>query len=144
MSSSELGGASQRMPNQAKGYSRKYPPVDEPVTAARATLREPSAPTTNSASISNAAALGILREHPWAIGLGALDAERRDAEAQVLPARETRGDEIFQHLVLRVEPDAPAGEAREVDAVSLALEAQLDAVVAVPDGQNAVGGARRR
>ena len=42
MSSGALGGASQRMPNQANGYSRKYCRRSESGKACRQMLREPS------------------------------------------------------------------------------------------------------
>ena len=137
----QLGRARRRLAQDAEPGERVLAEVAagrEPVTAARTTLREPSAPTTKSASISS----GAARRHPTAIdaravGLGILDALGGDAEAEVLAGGEARGDEVLQHLVLRVEPDAAADERREVDAVTLAGEAQLDAVVAVPDGAHA-------
>ena len=43
--------------------------------------------------------------------------------------------------MLREEPDAATRERGEIDAVPLALESQLDAVVAISDGLHARGGA---
>src|SRR5690606_23511060 len=74
------------------------------------------------------AALGIRPGDARSVGLGAVDPVHRDAEAQVLAGVDAGGDEVAQHLVLRVEPDAAADQTREVDAVPLAGETQLDAV----------------
>ena len=57
-------------------------------------------------------ALGIRRDDARAVGLGALDALGGDTEAQVLPGGEARGDEVLEHLVLRVEPHAAPDELR--------------------------------
>ena len=68
---------------------------------------------------------------------------RRHAEAQVLATGEPRGDEILQDFVLRVQPHTAADEVGEVDAVSAAGEAELDAVVAVSQGAGAAERAER-
>src|SRR5690606_23053652 len=55
----------------------------------------------------------------------ALNALNSVLEAQVLAGREAGGDQVDEHLVLRVEPHGAASEARKVDSVAFALEAQL-------------------
>ena len=76
------------------------------------------------------------RRHPAAITRGR-SVSASSTRSAVTPKRrswpvgEARGDEVLQRLVLRVQPDAAADERCEVDAVALAGEAQLDAVVAV-------------
>ena len=50
-------------------------------------------------------------------------------------------EQVDEHLVLRVEVDRATDELLEVDAVALALELQLDALVAVGLFQDAVRGA---
>ena len=81
--------------------------------------------------------VGIARRSRGGGRLGILDPLGGDAEAQVLAGREARGDEVLQRLVLRVQPDSAPDEGGEVDAVALAVEAQLDAVVAMADGADA-------
>ena len=137
MSSGALGGASHRMPNHANGYSRKYPPVDDPVTARAHDAARAVGADDELGLDHERRAVGVDRDDPGPRGLGILHPLGGDAEPQVLPAGESRGDEVLQHLVLRVEPDAAADERGEVDAVTLAREAQLDAVVAMPDGADA-------
>ena len=61
------------------------------------------------------------------------------------PAGETGGDEVLHHLVLAIDGHAaPAGELGEIDAVALALEAQLDAVMDEPLALHALADARSR
>src|SRR5690606_26872073 len=81
--------------------------------------------------------VAVGREDAGTVGCRALDALRGDPEPQVLSRCEPCRDEVLERLVLRVQPHAPPDERREVDAVPLTREPQLDAVVTVSDGARA-------
>jgi hypothetical protein len=60
-------------------------------------------------------------------------------------AREPRGDEVLDHLVLRIHGDRlAAGELGQVDPVAARREAQLDAVMDEPFAREALADADRR
>ena len=136
----ELGGARRRLAQDAEpreGVLAEVSAADDPRDGGRTTLREPSAPTTKSASITSGLAIRVHGDTRGRVVSASSTRSRRDTEAQVLAGGEARLDEVLQHLVLRVEPDAAPDERGEVDAVPLRREAQLDAVVAMADGADA-------
>ena len=51
-------------------------------------------------------ALGVRAEHPWPIGRGVLHPQRGRSEPEILSVRDPQREQILQHLVLRVQPDA--------------------------------------
>ena len=61
--------------------------------------------------------------------LGVVDPGDLGLEQQGSPRVEAGGDEVLDHLLLPVHGDGPAGQLFQVDAVTLAVEAQLDAPV---------------
>ncbi|GAA1960311.1 hypothetical protein GCM10009776_23640 [Microbacterium deminutum] len=72
-------------------------------------------------------------DHARSRRLGILDPLGGHPEPQVLPGGQPCRDQVLQHLVLRIQPHPATDQRGEVDAVPLAGEAQLDAVVAVAD-----------
>ena len=74
-----------------------------------------------------------------------MQAARRRRSKPISPAvREPRGDQILHHLVLAVDGDrATAGELAQRDAVALALELQVDAVVDEPFAVHPLADAER-
>ena len=64
------------------------------------------------------------------VGREAVERDVGDLEAGFAAVAQARGDEVLDDLLLAVDRDRPpAGEPAEVDAVALAVEAQLDAAV---------------
>ncbi len=68
-----------------------------------------------------------------AVGLQAVDRDVLDLEADVAAVAFADGDQVLDDLLLAVDRDRPpAGQRAQVDAVALAVEAQLDPVVDEP------------
>ena len=76
------------------------------------------------------------------VALGVLDGCRGVLEQRRDAVSNARGDEVFEHLVLRVEVHRLADELLEVEAVRPAIEVELDAVVLHALAVDAIGDAR--
>ena len=64
------------------------------------------------------------------VGFDVVDGGVADGEFDLAAGGEAGGDQVFQHLVLGVDGDVlAAGEAGEVDAVAVSVDAQLEAAM---------------
>jgi hypothetical protein len=86
----------------------------------------------------HARAVGVGEGDGGAVGGHIVQRDVGDAEPDVTASVEPGGDQVLEHLVLRVEVDAAAGERREVDTVAVTAAAEFDALVAAALLEDAV------
>src|SRR5207237_1751824 len=72
----------------------------------------------------------VVKAHLRLARVEVVDRRVLNLEENLAASGEARGDQVLDHLVLRINHDrSPAGQAGKVDAVRAAAEAQIDAVV---------------
>src|ERR1700722_11663903 len=132
MSSSVDGATGARTPSQANGYSLANSRRRAAGMTSRQTPWKPSQPATKSHCTSCSAPSWEKRM----TGASVVTPPGRTSAAsnQTVPSRR---DQVLHDLLLAVDGDALPGELREVDAVALAVELQVDRVVHGAFGQHA-------
>ena len=130
------------MPSQPNGYSRSNVRSTPSGMLGRQTPWKPSQPAmTVALELVLLAVVAVADARP--LGLEVVHRDVGDLEVQRQPVVETRGDQVLDDLVLAVDHDAAAaGQLAQRDAVALAVEPQLDAVVDEPLALHALADAR--
>ena len=86
----------------------------------------------------------VLEANARRLAIEIVNADVTRLEQNLSAVMQARLDEIFHHLVLRVDRDrAPAGQLVHVDAVTLPVKTQLDAVMDQPFAAQALAHPRR-